>query len=121
MMFGFLASLGLPGLVGFVAEFGLIMAFFDYLMAIGKPWFVIFALASLLLTAGYYLWAMQRSIFGKETDKIDLSHVHDVSKTEGLALGTLCALIALFGIMPFLIMGMLQGYVADLALILGVV
>jgi NADH-quinone oxidoreductase subunit M len=108
MMFGFLASLGLPGLVGFVAEFGLIMAFFDYLMSIDRPWIVIFALASLLLTAGYYLWAMQRSIFGKETDKIDLSHAHDVSRSEGLALGALCALIALFGIMPSLIMKMLE-------------
>jgi NADH-quinone oxidoreductase subunit M len=71
-------------------------------------WPIVFALASLLLTAGYYLWAMQRSLFGKETDKIDLSNVHDVNKEEGFSLGVLCALIALFGILPALAMGMLE-------------
>ncbi|MDR0335249.1 MAG: NADH-quinone oxidoreductase subunit M [Methanomassiliicoccaceae archaeon] len=108
MMFGFLASLGLPGLVGFVAEFGIIMAFFDYLASIDLLWPIVFALASLMLTAGYYLWAMQRTLFGKETDKIDLSNVHDVSRSEGFSLGVLCALIALFGILPALAMGMLE-------------
>ena len=108
MMFGFLASLGLPGLVGFVAEFGIIMSFFEYLAGIDMLWPIVFALASLMLTAGYYLWAMQRSLFGKETDRIDLSHVHDVSKAEGFSLGVLCALIALFGILPALAMGMLE-------------
>jgi len=108
MMFGFLASLGLPGLVGFVAEFGIIMSFFDYLASIDMIWPIVFALASLMLTAGYYLWAAQRSLFGKETDRIDLSHVHDVNKEEGFSLGVLCALIALFGILPALAMGMLE-------------
>jgi NADH-quinone oxidoreductase subunit M len=118
MMFGFLASLGLPGLVGFVAEFGIIMSFFEYLVGIDMLWPIVFALASLMLTAGYYLWAMQRSIFGKETDKIDLTNVHDVSRTEGFSLGVLCALIALFGILPGLALGM----IADMPLVLlGVV
>jgi NADH-quinone oxidoreductase subunit M len=108
MMFGFLASLGLPGLVGFVAEFGIIMAFFDYLANIGILWPIVFALASLMLTAGYYLWAMQRSLFGKETDRIDLSNVHDVSRSEGFSLGVLCALIAVFGILPSLAMRIIE-------------
>ncbi|MCL2607719.1 MAG: NADH-quinone oxidoreductase subunit M [Methanomassiliicoccaceae archaeon] len=118
MMFGFLASLGLPGLIGFVAEFGVLMAFFDYLMGIDVLWPIVFALASLMLTAGYFTWAMQRSIFGKETTKIDMSNVHDVNRREGVALGLLCALIALFGIMPWLIMDVL----AEMPLVLlGVV
>ena len=107
MMFGFMASLGLPGLVGFVAEFGIIMSFFEYLQTTGALWMIIFALASVLLTAGYYTWAMQRTIFGKETDKIDLTHVHDVSRPEGFSLGVLCALIALFGIMPALVLNII--------------
>ncbi|MDR2866048.1 MAG: NADH-quinone oxidoreductase subunit M [Methanomassiliicoccaceae archaeon] len=108
MMFGFLASLGLPGLVGFVAEFGIIYSFFEYLQGTEYLWAVMFALASLLLTAGYYLWAMQRSIFGRETDKIDLSHVHDVSKPEGISMGIVCALIALFGLMPGIVMKVIE-------------
>ena len=119
MMFSFLASLGLPGLAGFVAEFGIIFSFVEYLSAHQEIlWILMFALSSLLLTAGYYTWAMQRSIFGKETEKIDLSEVHDVSRPEGFSMGVLCALIALFGIMPSLIMALLS----DLPLVLtGVV
>jgi NADH-quinone oxidoreductase subunit M len=109
MMFGFLASLGLPGLVGFVAEFGIIFAFFEYLAATPEIlWIIVFAVASLMLTAGYYIWAMQRTIFGKETTKIDISKVHDVSKQEALVLGVLCAMIALFGLMPSLIMDVID-------------
>jgi NADH-quinone oxidoreductase subunit M len=108
MMFGFMASLGLPGLAGFVAEFGLIMSFFEHLAGTKYLWMIIFALASLLLTAGYYLWAMQRTIFGKETDKINLDGVHDVSRSEGISLGVLCALIVLFGILPGIVMAVLE-------------
>ncbi|MCL1984407.1 MAG: NADH-quinone oxidoreductase subunit M [Methanomassiliicoccaceae archaeon] len=107
MMFGFLASLGLPGLVGFPAEFGIIMSYFEYLQSIDLLWLVVFALMSLLLTAGYYLWAAQRTLFGRETEKVDLSKVHDVSRSEALALGVVCALIALFGLMPSIVMNML--------------
>jgi NADH:ubiquinone oxidoreductase subunit 4 (subunit M) len=34
--------------------------------------------------------------------------VHDVSKQEALVLGVLCAMIALFGIMPWLIMDVID-------------
>jgi NADH-quinone oxidoreductase subunit M len=109
MMFGFLASLGLPGLVGFVAEFGIIMAFFEYLANYtAYLWIVTLALASVLLTAGYYIWAMQRTIFGKETTKIDMADVKDVSRSEGFSMGVLCALILLFGVMPSLILGLID-------------
>jgi NADH-quinone oxidoreductase subunit M len=54
MMFGFLASLGLPGLVGFWAEFGIIYSFFEYAASVDMLWLIIFCLLSLLLTAGYY-------------------------------------------------------------------
>jgi NADH-quinone oxidoreductase subunit M len=53
-----------------------------------------------MLTAGYYLWAMQRTLFGPETTKIDLTHAHDVSLTEAIALAVLVVLVALFGVWP---------------------
>ncbi|MFA5453373.1 MAG: NADH-quinone oxidoreductase subunit M [Candidatus Methanomethylophilaceae archaeon] len=102
MMFGFMASLGLPGLVGFVAEFGILYSFWDFIAGTQYMWMIVFGMLSMMLTAGFYLWAMQRTLFGKLTDKVDTSHVHDVSLPEGIALGALCALIALFGIMPSL-------------------
>ena len=110
MMFGFMASLGLPGMVGFWGEFGVIFSFYEYTVSIDMIWLIIFCLLSLLLTSGYYIWAMQRTLFGKETDKIDVAHVHDVSLSEGLALGVVCALIALFGLWPDLALGVIQTF-----------
>lgn len=114
MMFGFMASLGLPGLVGFWAEFGIIFAFFEYSVSIDMMWLVVFCLISLLLTAGYYLWAMQRTLFGKLTTKIDVAHIHDVARPEALVLGVLCALIALFGFWPDLALGFIGDYVSNM-------
>ena len=68
----------------------------------GMLYLLVFCLLSLLLTAGYYLWSMQRTLFGDLTDRIDLEHVHDISKTEFIALGIMVCMIALFGIWPSL-------------------
>ena len=100
MMIGFMASLGLPGLVGFWGEFGVIFAFYEFINAEGMIWMLLFCMLSLMLTAGYYLWAMQRTLFGPETTKIDMNKAHDVSFTEALALGVLVVLVALFGVWP---------------------
>jgi len=121
MMFGFLASLGLPALVGFWAEFGIIFSFYNYAVSVDMLWLVIFCLLSLLLTAGYYLWAMQRTMFGRLTSKIDLSHIHDLSRPEIVALFIVCGLIALFGLWPDLALGFVKGYASSLALSLGVI
>jgi NADH-quinone oxidoreductase subunit M len=121
MMFGFMASLGLPGLVGFWAEFGIIFSFYDYSVSADMIWLIAFCLISLLLTAGYYLWAMQRTLFGRLTDRIDLSHIHDVSRPEAIALGAICALIALYGLWPDLALGFVDGYASSLAASLGVI
>ena len=102
MMFGFMASLGLPGLMGFIAEFGLLYGLWEFLVANNLHALILFGLLDMMLTAGYYLWAMQKTLFGKETDKIDLSHCHDIAKNEVAVLAVLCALIALFGIWPTL-------------------
>jgi len=110
MMFGFLASLGLPGLVGFWAEFGIIFSFYEYAVSIDMIWLVGLCLITLLLTAGYYLWAIQRSMFGRITRKIDLSHIHDLSRAEVIGIGATCALIALFGLWPDLALSCIKDY-----------
>ncbi len=114
MMFGFMASLGLPGLVGFWGEFPVIFAFYEYIQANNMLWLILFCLLSLMLTAGYYLWAMQRTLFGPETTKIDLTHAHDVSKTEGIALAVLCVLVAIFGVWPDAALSFIEPYVTML-------
>ncbi|MDY5679685.1 MAG: NADH-quinone oxidoreductase subunit M [Candidatus Methanomethylophilaceae archaeon] len=119
MMIGFMASLGLPGLIGFWGEFPLIFAFYDFIQANDMLWMILFCLLSLMLTAGYYLWAMQRTLFGPETTKIDLTHAHDVSKTEGIALAVLVVLVAFFGVWPDAALSFIEPYTSSL--ILGVI
>jgi F420H2 dehydrogenase subunit M len=114
MMFAFMASLGLPGLIGFWGEFGIIFGFYEYANSVGMIWLIVFCLLSLLLTAGYYIWAMQRTLFGRLTNKIDLSKVHDMNKPEALALGTLALLVALFGFWPDLALNFISGYATSL-------
>ena len=99
-MIGFMASLGLPGLVGFVAEFSVLTATYDW----AGLWVIIPHRQRGPLTAAYYLWAMQRSIFGNLTTKIDTEHIHDSYWFETVPLAVLIGLIALFGIYPRLVM-----------------
>lgn len=99
MMMGFMASLGLPGMVGFMAEFSVLTATYN----VWELW-VLIPIASVALTAAYYLWAMQRSIFGNLTTKIDTEHIHDAYWFETVPLAVLIGLIALFGIYPRLLM-----------------
>ncbi|NLU46048.1 MAG: NADH-quinone oxidoreductase subunit M [Euryarchaeota archaeon] len=113
MMFGFLASLGLPGLVGFWGEFGVIFGFYEYALSINMIWLIVFCLLSLLLTAGYYLWAIQRSMFGRLTTKLSdkvMSRIRDINKAEGIAMGIMCLMIAVFGLWPDLALSIISPY-----------
>ncbi len=121
MMFAFMASLGLPGLVGFWGEFPVIFAFYEFIVANDMIWLLLFCMLSLMLTAGYYLWAMQRTLFGPETTKIDLSHVHDVNKTEFAAMAVLCVLVAFFGMWPDAALQFIEPYTDGLVAMLGVI
>ena len=110
MMFGFMASLGLPGLMGFIAEFGLLYGLWTWLSANSLEVLIVFGLLDMMLTAGYYLWAMQKTLFGKTTDKLDFEHCHDIAKNEIAVLAVLCGLIALFGIYPAVAMDFITPY-----------
>ena len=55
----FFASMGLPGLCGFVGEFTVLTAAWNFSPALAIP-----AVLSVILTAAYLLWAWQRVYFG---------------------------------------------------------
>jgi len=110
MMFCFMASLGLPGLIGFWGEFGIIFGFYEFLVDQDMIYLLVFSLLSLLLTAGYYLWAMQRTLFGDLTDKIDLSHAHDFNRVEMVCLGVLVIAIVVYGLWPDLALDFINTY-----------
>ncbi|MCQ2085006.1 MAG: NADH-quinone oxidoreductase subunit M, partial [archaeon] len=110
MMFCFMASLGLPGLIGFWGEFGIIAAFYQWTLDHNMIALLVFCLLSLLLTAGYYLWAMQRTLFGRLTTKLDFAHVHDVDKVEAIVLAVLAFAVAIYGFWPDLALSYIAPY-----------
>ncbi|MCX6377768.1 MAG: NADH-quinone oxidoreductase subunit M [Armatimonadetes bacterium] len=87
------ASLGLPGLAGFVAEFFV----FRGALPIYK---VITALAGLgiILNAAYLLWMLQRVLLGPLNPR--WAEVPDVDRREVVSLVPLVALTLFFGVLP---------------------
>jgi len=114
MTVGFLASLGLPGLVSFAAEFMVFASMYE----VWGLWLLV-PVVSVAITAGYYLWALQRSMFGPMTDKIDTSQVHDISWFEGLPVAVLIGLIAIFGVFPLLVFKYIDPAVGLVTRLLG--
>lgn len=114
MTAGFLASLGLPGLVSFAAEFMVFYATF-----VKWSLWVFVPIAAVAVTAAYYLWALQRSMFGPLTDRIDTSHLKDMDWFEYVPVGVLVALTAVFGVFPALILSRIDPAVEILLRLFG--
>src|SRR5881296_958038 len=103
IMISFMASLGLPGLVGFVAEF---TVFIGVYAAFGLLVFV--PILTVVLTAAYYIWAMQRAIFGPLNPKWET--MPDLHRFEVAPLAVLVAAFAVFGIVPVLFLSFLSNW-----------
>ena len=116
MMVGFMASLGLPGLTGFIAEFLVLTFTFANL-----PVFVLIALLAIVITAGYHLWAMQRAMFGVYNEK--LGDVRDINSLQVFSMATIALLVLYFGLNPSPVLDMMiknSEAIVSLAAALGV-
>jgi NADH-quinone oxidoreductase subunit M len=91
-----LASLGLPGLSGFVAEF---LVFVGALPVWGV--LTIISMFTIVITAGYILWVLERVLFGPERAEWQL--LGDASVREKATVGILVAVIVLIGVFPSLL------------------
>jgi NADH-quinone oxidoreductase subunit M len=116
MMFAWMASLGLPLLAGFVAELMMFLALWHFLAA--ENWSVFWMVGPafvLAITAAYYLWSMQRTIFegGDETQPPASLHgepVPDIADSEKISMVIMAAFTILFGIMPWIALDMMNGW-----------
>jgi NADH-quinone oxidoreductase subunit M len=111
-LFGFfvLASLGLPGLAGFVGEFVTLVGAFDY-----HPLVAGVAALAMMLAAAYLLWMYQRVIFGELSDFLAGlgHHLTDVTRTEVATLVPLVVLALGFGLFPGILLTLWQPAVTD--------
>jgi NADH-quinone oxidoreductase subunit M len=105
----FFASLGLPGLCGFISEFTVFLGS----LATWQTLTIISAL-SVIITASYYLWAIQRMMLGKLNPIY--AAMPDVNWRERLTLYPLAALIIVFGFYPKAIIDLIEGSLHNLIL-----
>jgi NADH-quinone oxidoreductase subunit M len=108
----YLASLGLPGLAGFVAELAIFLGTFD---AFG--WWILLPLATLVVTAGYYLYAFQRAYHGPVREHV---HVHgDIRWYEFVPMFVLALAALAFGVWPALSAASMGDYAQQLLALYG--
>ncbi len=91
----FFAGLGLPGLCGFIGEAFVVLSIWNF-----SPVLAILAASGVILTAGYILWTIQRVFFGPEYKGPHGEDLSDMNSRESSVAVTLLALAILFGIMP---------------------
>ena len=91
-----LASLGLPGTSGFVAEITIFMGSFP-----AWHWFAALAAIGVVLTAGNILWMIQRVMFGPQL--LRHNNLSDASIPEMIPVAILVASILVVGIYPAVI------------------
>ena len=88
-----MASIGVPGLSGFVGEFLVLLGTF-----LAHRWWAVVAATGVILAALYLLWAYQR-VFQGEPDDANRSFP-DLRSTERLVMLPLIALIVFLGVYP---------------------
>ncbi|QNF34641.1 NADH-quinone oxidoreductase subunit M [Adhaeribacter swui] len=110
VIIAFFASLGLPGLAGFIAELLVLLGAFASASTSGMlpRWLAIAAMSGMLLGAAYYLWALQRMFFGKHWIHPELrerTKLTDLTLREYGLFIPLAILVIVFGIFPSILLG----------------
>jgi NADH-quinone oxidoreductase subunit M len=89
-----LASIGLPGMNGFIGEFLIMLGAFRW-----DPRFVVVAGLGVILSAVYMLWMFQRVYYGPVRNEHN-RELPDLTFREWAIVGPLCALAILMGVFP---------------------
>jgi NADH-quinone oxidoreductase subunit M len=99
---GFFASLGLPGLCGFIGEiysvYGAFVSAEDGALGTAAYPMAIIAASGVILTAGYILWMIQRVYLGRE--RPEYVNYPDASIREAAILAPMAVLAVVLGILP---------------------
>ncbi|WP_101296645.1 complex I subunit 4 family protein [Halegenticoccus soli] len=110
---GAFGYMGLPLMAGFAAEFFIFVGSFESAVLPFAPVFTAAAMFGIVIVAGYFLFAMQRTLFGPfrlETDyEITSAPVHDT-----LPLAVLLLCIIALGVAPELFFGMITDAVTPI-------
>jgi len=112
MTVAFFAALGLPGLSGFISEIlSLLGAFRTF------PTLTVIGAVTIVLTAGYMLWVLQRVFLGTLPEK--WKGLTDMNGRETFMLATLGVVVIFLGIYPSPMIELLNSSLSHLADFLG--
>ncbi|HWL90379.1 MAG TPA: proton-conducting transporter membrane subunit, partial [Actinomycetota bacterium] len=120
-----IASLGLPGLAGFWGEVMALLSAFrpneallgDH-VALFRGLMVAGGIGT-ILTAGYFLWMLQRVNMGAMPERWNEHALSDIHSVEWLSWTPLLVLILALGLFPRLIFGISQEAVSGIMAVLG--
>ncbi len=96
------ASLGLPGLAGFVAEFFIFRGAFPIYTTMTA-----LACIGIVVNAAYLLWMLQRILLGPLN--VQWAGIPDIDRREVLSLAPLVALTILIGVLPAILLNTWNG------------
>ncbi len=107
----FFAAMGLPGMCGFVGEFMVVLATWDY-----SHVYSILAALTVVVTAAYILWTLQRVFMGTNAVYKDYP---DINLRELLCAVPLVVLSVALGVVPNLLLSWMAPSVTGLVKMLG--
>ena len=102
----FFAAMGLPGMCGFVGEFMVVLGTWDF-----SPALSILAAATVVITAAYILWTIQRVFMGTNAT---YKNYADMNPRETFIGVSMVIMSVVFGIFPVLILGWMEPSVTNL-------
>lgn len=104
---GMFASLGLPGLSGFISEALIFLGIYQRFTTI-----TVIAVVGLLIGAAYLLWMFKRMFFGEVNP--DCEDYEDMNAREVFYMVPLCICVIVFGIFPSPLLNVMKASVGQL-------
>jgi NADH-quinone oxidoreductase subunit M len=108
MSFTMFASLGLPGLAGFISEFLSLAGSFPVF-----PVLVIISGAGIVITAGYFLWTIRRMFLGALNPRWE--NLADINFRELVTVVPLMILMVLIGVYPSILIRLMDPALTELS------
>jgi len=96
----FFAALGLPGLSSFISEALVLLGSFQQYRV-----FTIVATSGIILTAGYFLWTMQRVFLGPANERY--AKLPEISLREAFTLTPLAVIVVVLGFYPMPVLNLI--------------
>lgn len=100
----FFASLGLPGMSGFVGELLVLIGGIggESINGLVPSWVGMLAVSGIIISAAYFLWTLQRMFFGKFWTREQAWEINlrDLDKREWVMLFPLALLVLMLGLFP---------------------